>query len=500
MPTLDQVPDSPSPQKPEQSLQFYGGMTGLFIPFVVMFIGILWLGILGDSLPEAFWPVILVALFVGLLLARDNNQYTDALIQGVASPMMAIMLLAWMLGGIFGALLSASGVIEGLVWLAAQAPFSPAWYPLIMFFVAGLLSLSTGSSIGTLLAVTPVLFPAGFSLGADPFLLIGALIGGAYLGDNLAPISDTTIVSAYTQGTSVAKVVRTRFRYAVAAATITIALYVFFAVTSDVIDPGGNSLDIEEQPKGLLMLFAPAMLLFLMLKGHHLISALLYCIFGGSILALISGLIQPADLLNIDSAQFVVGGVVVDGINSMVGIGIFAVLLMALVGVLERGGFLEFILEKAERVAINATRAEVAIVSSTLLVNVLTAAGTPAMIILGPFVRNLGHRFKLAPWRRGNLLDACSTSVIGFLPYSVSLLIPYSLVALQVSQSGVSGFTPVAIIPFPFYCWALMLVMLFSAFSGWGREFMSEEAYEEEARELARISNKKPNRGLTPGV
>jgi hypothetical protein len=66
-------------------------MTGLFIPFVVMFIGILWLGILGDSLPEAFWPVILVALFVGLLLARDNNQYTDALIQGVASPMMAIL-------------------------------------------------------------------------------------------------------------------------------------------------------------------------------------------------------------------------------------------------------------------------------------------------------------------------------------------------------------------------------------------------------------------------
>jgi Na+/H+ antiporter NhaC len=143
-----------------------------------------------------------------------------------------------------------------------------------MFFVAGLLSLSTGSSIGTLLAVTPVLFPAGFSLGADPLLLIGALIGGAYLGDNLAPISDTTIVSAYTQGTSVAKVVRTRLRYAVAAATITIALYVFFAVTSDVIDPGGNSLGIEEQPKGLLMLLAPAMLLFLMLKGHHLISAL----------------------------------------------------------------------------------------------------------------------------------------------------------------------------------------------------------------------------------
>jgi Na+/H+ antiporter NhaC len=187
-----------------------------------MFVGILWLGILGDSLPEAFWPVVLVSLFPGMVLARDKKGYVDALIAGVASPMMAIMLLAWMLGGIFGALLSVSGVIEGLIWLASQTAFSPVWYPLITFFVACLLSLCTGSSIGTLLAVTPVLFPACFSLGADPFLLIGALIGGAYFGDNLAPISDTTIVSAYSQGTSVSRVVRSRLRYAAVAALITI--------------------------------------------------------------------------------------------------------------------------------------------------------------------------------------------------------------------------------------------------------------------------------------
>ena len=205
MPASSQQPVSATSQEPGKPLTFYGGMAGLFIPFLVMFIGILWLGVRGESLPEAFWPIVLIALFVGLVLARNKDQYVDALIHGVASPIMAIMLLAWMFGGIFGNLLSSSGVVEGLVWLAAQAPISVAWYPLITFLVAGLLSLCTGTSIGTLLAVTPVLFPAGFSLGADPFLLIGALIGGAYLGDNLAPISDTTIVSAYSQGTAVAR-------------------------------------------------------------------------------------------------------------------------------------------------------------------------------------------------------------------------------------------------------------------------------------------------------
>lgn len=475
--------ESPAPTAP---LQFYGGVTGLFIPFILMFLGILWLGVLGDSLPEAFWPVMLVSLFAGLILSRDKNRYVDALIAGVASTMMAIMLLAWMLGGIFGALLSVSGVIEGLIWLAAQTSFSPVWYPLITFFVASLLSLCTGSSIGTLLAVTPVLFPASFSLGADPFLLTGALIGGAYLGDNLAPLSDTTIVSAYSQGTTVSRVVRSRLRYAVVAGGITVALYLFFALTTEAASLADNNLDIEAQPRGLIMLLAPAALLFLMLKGYHLVSALLYCIFGGAILAMLSGLIQFSDLMHVDSSQFVVSGVVVDGIKNMLGVGIFAILLMALVGVLERGGFLEFVMEKAERIATNPKRAELAIVFSSLVVNILTTAGTLAMIILGPFVRNLGHRFKITPWRRGNLMDACSTSIIGFLPYSVSLLIPYSLVARLVTDSGVSGFTPVALMPFPFYCWALMLVMIFAAFTGWGRDYMSDEAHADEALELSK--------------
>jgi len=484
MPVTEQEPVSKPSKDSVEYLHFRWGMLGLSIPFIIMFVGILWLGILGDSLPEALWPVVLVSLFVGLLLARDREEYLDALIEGVASPIMAIMLLAWMLGGIFGTLLSVSELIEGLVWLAAQSPLSAAWYPLITFLIVGLLSVCTGSSIGTLLAITPVLFPVSFSLGADPFLLIGALIGGAYFGDNLAPVSDTTIVSAYSQGTSVPKVVRTRLRYAAAAASLTIGIYVFFTFTADPMEVDSNLLAFDARPKGLLMLLAPALLLYLMLKGEHLISTLLYCIFGGSLLALITGLIEPSDLLKIDSAQFAVSGIVVDGIKGMVGIGIFTVLLMALVGVLQRGGFLQFILQKAERVATNVTRAEVSIVGATLLINALTSVGTPTMIIIGPFVRRLGHRFKITPWRRGNLLDACSTSIVGFLPYSVSLLIPYSLVAKQVTQTGIEGFTPVAIVPFPFYCWALMLVILFAAFSGWGRELMNEADYAEEARHL----------------
>lgn len=463
-------------------LGFFGGRLGLILPFVCMFLGIVWLGILGAALPEAFWPVILLALFLGLILSRSKRHYVDAVISGISSPMLAIMLLAWFLAGIFGKLLIATGLVEGLIWLAETAQLPAGWFPLVTFFIAAVLSLSNGTSIGTLLAATPVLFPAGYSMGADPLLLIGALIGGAYVGDNLAPVSDTTIVSAYSQGTEVTRVVGSRLRYAAAAGVFTIVLYLILIL----IGPSGGAAtgNSTGSPKGLLMLLIPALLVVLMLKGNHLVAALFYSLATGISLALLVGQIAPSDLLSIDPTQFAAGGIVIEGINSMMGIAVFSILLMGLVGVLEHGGFIEWMMERAERLATTPTRAELSIVFLTLLTNTLTTSGTPSMVILGPFVRRLGHHFRLTPWRRANLLDACSTSIIGFLPFSISVLIPFSLVADQVARSGTSPFSPVYLVPYVFYCWALMLVMIFAAASGWGRDFMSEEEYQAELREL----------------
>jgi Na+/H+ antiporter NhaC len=464
-------------------LRFRGGTVGLFLPFGVMFVGVLWLGLAGAAIPEAYWPVVILALFVGLLLARDQRAYVDALVAGIASPMLAIMLLAWFLAGILGRLLGQTGIIEGLVWLALQAGLTAAWFPLATFVAAAGLSISTGTSIGTLLAATPILFPAGFALGADPLLLTGAIIGGAFVGDNLAPISDTTIVSAYSQGTEVSRVVRSRLRYAAAAAGATILLYVAFALggapSARVTDAAGQAA-----PDGLIMLVVPTLLITMMVRGHHLLPALLYSLALGVGLGLAAGLLGPADLLAIDPAEFTVGGIVVSGINGMVGIGVFTIFLMGLAGTLEAGGMIDWLMRRAEAFATTVTRAETSIVGVTLTLNALTGAGTPSMVILGPFVRRLGHRFRLAPWRRGNLMDACSTSIIGFLPYSVAVLIPFAMVSDRVAAAGVEHFTPVYLIPYVFYCWALMIAIVLAALTGWGREFVEEDAYLAESYEI----------------
>lgn len=466
----------------KESLQFYGGVPVLLIPFAVMFIGILWLGISGAALPEAFWPMILLGIFVGLLLAKNKKVYVEALIEGITSKMLAIMLLAWFMAGIMAKLLSEAELVQGLVWVFLEMGVSIAWFPLIVFLITSLISMSTGTAVGTLVAVSPILFPVGYLLGADPVLIIGAIIGGSFVGDNLAPISDTTIVSAYSQGTTIDKVVKSRLKYAAVAGVLTFIAYIYFALTAR---SGGTVTPPDElNPLGLVMIAVPLLLLFLMWRGKDLVEALLYANVIGILLALSLGLINVGSILMINREEFTAGGIVIDGVMGMVGVAVFTIFLMGMIGTLNRGHFLDWLMEKASKVATTPRRAELTIVIVALFVNALTTAGTPTMVMLGDFVRRLGHKFKITPWRRGNLLDACSTSIIGFLPYSVAVLIPFAFVGGMVDMSAHPNFTPVGVAPFVFYCIAMVLVMLMSAFTGFGRDYMTDAEYDEETIEL----------------
>jgi len=261
-------------KEPKESLEFYGGVPMLLVPFAVMFVGILWLGLSGAALPEAFWPMILLGIFVGLLLAKNKKVYVDSLIEGITSKMLAIMLMAWFMAGIMAKLLAAAGLVQGLIWGFLEIGISVAWFPLMVFLISSLISMSTGTAVGTLIAASPILFPVGYLLGGDPVLIIGAIIGGAFVGDNLAPISDTTIVSAYSQGTTIDKVVKSRIRYAIIAGAMTLIAYAFFAIKA------GSSSTVappdELNPVGLVMIAVPILLLFLMSRGKDLVEGLLY--------------------------------------------------------------------------------------------------------------------------------------------------------------------------------------------------------------------------------
>jgi Na+/H+ antiporter NhaC len=280
----------------------------------------------------------------------------------------------------------------------------------------------------------------------------------------------------------VPKVVQSRIKYAVVAGAITIGFYVIVGLIGS--DTAGRG-DVNASPDGLIMLLAPGLLIFLMVRGWHFVASLLMSIAFGIVLGLITGLLHFGDLLTVDKATFTASGIVVDGMSGFVGVAVFTIFLMGMIGTFEAGGLITWLVRRAQERAKSSRAAELSMYVLALVVNALTTAGTPTMVMLGPYVRRVGHHFKIAPWRRANVLDAASTTIIGFLPYSIAVLIPFALVADTVAGANLQNFDAVHLVPFVVYCWALMLVFFVAVLTGWGREEMTDEAWEEEQKELA---------------
>jgi Na+/H+ antiporter NhaC len=207
-------------QAQEDSLQFWGGWIGALVPFLVFLAGVAWLGLSGAPDERGFWPILLVALIVAMLLAKDRSAWADAVVRGMSQPIVLLMILAWLLAGVLASLMNASGFVESLVWAAGKLGLHGGGFTATSFLISCLVATATGTSLGTIILCAPLLYPAAAGLGTDPVILMGAILGGATFGDNISPVSDTTIASASTQGADIGGVVKTRLRYALPAAAV----------------------------------------------------------------------------------------------------------------------------------------------------------------------------------------------------------------------------------------------------------------------------------------
>lgn len=175
-----------------------------------------------------------VALIIGSLLSKNWGKYWDAVAVGMSSKIMNELALILLIVGMFGKLMTRGGVAQGFVWLGDMIGLSGGGFTAFTFVATCIIATATGTSIGTMFTAFPILYPSGLLLGANPVFLAGAILSGAIFGDNVGPISDTTIASVSTQtytrkeGTAdVAGAVASRMRYALVAA---LAATVCFAI------------------------------------------------------------------------------------------------------------------------------------------------------------------------------------------------------------------------------------------------------------------------------
>ena len=286
-------------------LRFYGGAYAVFAPFVLFLTGVAWLGLSGAPDERGFWPILLTALSLGMVLSRERIRFSEIVIAGMSRPLVIIMILAWLLAGVLGKIMQETGFVEAMTWVATRAGVEGGAYVVTAFFICCIVSTATGTSLGTLLVCGPLLYPAGGPLGATPAILAGAIIGGATFGDNVSPISDTTIASALTQDADIAGVVKSRLRYALLAAAIALVAY-------GALGSAGTSLDerpdIAANPNGLVMLIVPVLVVALLLRGHHLLEGLIFGILTAAAVGLVFELVEPSALLYIDQERYAARG------------------------------------------------------------------------------------------------------------------------------------------------------------------------------------------------
>jgi Na+/H+ antiporter NhaC len=454
-----------------EPLRFRGGTFGVFAPFGVFLAGVAWLGLSGAPDERGFWPVVLAALVAGMLLVRDRDRFTREVVAGMSRPIVAIMVLAWLLAGVLGRVLQESGFVESLIGLATAAGLGGRGYVGASFAICCVVSTATGTSLGTLLVCGPLLYPAGGPIGASPAVLMGAILGGATFGDNLSPISDTTIASAYTQEARIAGVVRSRLRYALFAGTIALALYLYF---------GGASTSRAALPvamvdrRALAMLLVPAIVLSMLWKGRTLLEGLLAGIVLSIGLGVVLGLVRPDQLFRVEAGSFSAGGLLLEGMNRGVGASIFTLLLMGLVGPLEASGTLDRLVRVAARRIHSPRSAEIGIVAVTTAAVLLTTHSTVALLTVGDFARRTGERFGISRYRRANLMDI----TVCVFPFVLPYMIP-TIIAASTTSSG-EGFGMPRLSPFAvgidnFHSWALLLVLLVAVATGFGRKQENDE-------------------------
>jgi Na+/H+ antiporter NhaC len=456
----------------QNQLTFKIGPFGSFMPFLVFIITALITVIFGAPTMEGMVICSLIGLIVGMFIAEDRYLYNEMIFEGMAQKIGVVAVVCWIFAGIFGQILKLSGLVEAMVWVGATLKLSGGLFTAITFLASATFAVAVGSGLGTIIAFTSVMYPAGIILGANPAVLAGAILSGGAFGDNLAPISDTTIVSATSQDTDVPGVVRSRFKYAAIAGGLALILFALTGGGRAVLDPAQATelLAKHANPKGLPMLIPPVIVVITALRGRHFIESLSWGIIIALIMGPLLGTFSLSEVLRVENGAVV--GAAIDGAVGMFGVSVLAMLLTTCAYIMQKGGFMDLALKWImQSVAKTVSLAELAIIGLTSLINICLSVNTVAIIASAPFTKTIGEAFKIDPRRRANLMDCISCSFPYILPWANTILsITVTMKSVKSSYPFVPVLPWVNLAPFMYYGIILFLLMIVAALTGFGRE------------------------------
>ena len=447
-----------------QRIEYHFGKVGSLAPLAAAAAMILWAA-LSQSNVNGYVLAFFTALVTGVIFTKDEKAYGEALVYGLSKPMFGVIVLAVILAAVSGKLISASGAVQTIAVYVVEAGFTGRLFVAASFLITCLLAFATGTSVGTYFVVIPILFPVGVMAGAAPEFMIGAIVSGAAFGDNLGPISDTTIASSATQHADLGTVVKTRMRYSLPAAAGALVLFLLLSKTTEG-GPGAGTADAQANPASLIMLVVPVVIIVLCMMRKHLITALSWGILAGMAAGLLSGIYRVEDLIAFPGG-FSVSGAVIEAITGTAGTMAMLIGVFALLGVLERSGFFEDVGALLTRLSKTERSTEATIVLSVGILSMVTGVISVAIVALGDLIHEIGESAGVDRYRRANLMD-CTGCVFCFLaPWTVHCVIPAQLSA----QFGEGTAVAPGSVPFVnYYSLCMLVILAVAVVTGYGKE------------------------------
>lgn len=376
-------------------------------------------------------PLTVVFLISSVYAVATSTKFSlkeriDIYGHGASTPNLLLMLWIYVLAGAFSQSAKGMGAIDTTVNLALNI-LPPSMILPGLFVTACFISISIGTSVGTVVTLVPIAAGIATQTNSNVALLTAVIVGGAYFGDNLSFISDTTVVATQTQGVRMKDKFKVNLMIVVPAVVVVLAVYAFMGF--------GMQAPTHIGQTDLLKVIPYLAVLVTAVCGLNVMAVLVLGIALCGVIGVLGGSYDFYGWLN------ALG-------NGIVGMGELIIIAMMAGGMLEIikvNGGIDYIIEKLSGRIRGKRGAEFSIAALVSLVNLCTANNTVAILTVGNIAKQISEKFGIDPRKTASILDTFSCTIQGIIPYGVQILLAAGLAHVQ----------PVDIIPYLYYPFAI---------------------------------------------
>ena len=373
---------------------------------------------------------------------RPLRERIDIFSRGAATGQMMLMIWIFVLAGAFANSAKMMGSIDATVNLTLSL-LPPQMLLAGLFVAACFISISIGTSVGTIVALTPIAAGVAQQTGTDVALMTAVVVGGSLFGDNLSFISDTTIVATSSQGCRLSDKFRVNSFIVVPAAIVILIVYIFM----------GSGISAPQHIADVQWV-----------KVIPYLAVLITAIFGMNVMAVLTLGIILTGVIGLLTGSFDIFGWMKSMGDGIIGMGELIIITMMAGGMLElikQQGGIDFIIRRMTRHIHGKRGAELSIGALVAMVDICTANNTVAIITVGGIAKQIGDKYGVDNKKAASILDTFSCAVQGVIPYGAQLLM----------AAGLASLNPVNIIPYLYYPMAIGIAALLSILLRYPRRY-----------------------------